>query len=79
VTRTLQAAERKLHRHRRALVQVARDVEEPLGIVTWSVAMQRLVEPARRVAKVDSTVLITGESGSGKERIAARMSERTFE
>jgi two-component system response regulator HydG len=70
VTRTLQAAERKLHRHRRALIQVARDVEEPLGIVTRSVAMQRLVELARRVAKVDSTVLITGESGSGKERIA---------
>jgi DNA-binding NtrC family response regulator len=70
VTRTLQAAERKLHRHRRALVQVARDVDEPLGIVTRSVAMRRLVELARRVAKVDSTVLITGESGSGKERIA---------
>ncbi|HEX8110606.1 MAG TPA: sigma-54-dependent Fis family transcriptional regulator [Kofleriaceae bacterium] len=70
VTRTLQAAERKLHRHRRALVQVARDVEEPLGIVTRSVTMRRVVELARRVAKVDSTVLITGESGSGKERIA---------
>jgi len=70
VTRSLQAAERKLHRHRRALVQVARDVEEPLGIVTRSVAMRQLVDLARRVAKVDSTVLITGESGSGKERIA---------
>jgi two-component system, NtrC family, response regulator HydG len=70
VTKTLQAAERKLHRHRRALVRVARDVEEPLGIVTRSVAMRQLVELARRVAKVDSTVLITGESGSGKERIA---------
>jgi transcriptional regulator with PAS, ATPase and Fis domain len=32
--------------------------------------MSQLVELARRVAKVDSTVLITGESGSGKERIA---------
>ena len=70
VTKSLQAAERKLHRHRRALVRVARDVEEPLGIVTRSVAMRQLVELARRVAKVDSTVLITGESGSGKERIA---------
>jgi two-component system, NtrC family, response regulator HydG len=70
VTKTLQAAERKLHRHRRALVQVARDADEPLGIVTRSVAMRQLVELARRVAKVDSTVLITGESGSGKERIA---------
>jgi two-component system response regulator HydG len=70
VTRTLQAAERKLHRRRRALVQVTSDIEEPLGIVTRSVAMRRLIELARRVAKVDSTVLITGESGSGKERIA---------
>ena len=32
--------------------------------------MQQVVDLARRVAKVDSTVLITGESGSGKERIA---------
>jgi two-component system response regulator HydG len=70
VTKTLQTAERKLHRHRRALVRVARDVEEPLGIVTRSVAMRQLVDLAHRVAKVDSTVLITGESGSGKERIA---------
>jgi transcriptional regulator with PAS, ATPase and Fis domain len=32
--------------------------------------MRKLMDLARRVAKVDSTVLITGESGSGKERIA---------
>jgi transcriptional regulator with PAS, ATPase and Fis domain len=32
--------------------------------------MAKLVDQARRVAQVDSTVLITGESGSGKERIA---------
>src|SRR4029079_7504608 len=38
--------------------------------VTRSAAMRQLIELARRVAKVDSTVLITGESGSGKERIA---------
>ena len=49
---------------------MARDVEEPLGIVAKSAAMRQLVDLARRVAKVDSTVLITGESGSGKERIA---------
>ena len=70
VTKTLQAAERKLQRHRRALVRVAREVEEPLGLVATSAAMRQLLELARRVAKVDSTVLITGESGSGKERIA---------
>jgi transcriptional regulator with PAS, ATPase and Fis domain len=70
VTETLKAAERKLRERRRALVQVARGVEEPLGIVAHSASMRQVVDLARRVAKVDSTVLITGESGSGKERIA---------
>jgi two-component system, NtrC family, response regulator HydG len=70
VTETLKVAERKLRAHRRALVRVTSQVDEPLGIVTKSRAMRQLVELARRVAKVDSTVLITGESGSGKERIA---------
>ncbi len=70
VTETLKVAERKLRDHRRALVQVVRDVEEPLGIVAKSTAMRQVMDLARRVAQVDSTVLITGESGSGKERIA---------
>jgi DNA-binding NtrC family response regulator len=70
VTETLKRAERKLREHRQALVRVVRDVEEPLGIITKSPAMWQLVDLASRVAKVDSTVLITGESGSGKERIA---------
>ena len=70
VTETLKTAERKLRERRRALVRVARDVDEPHGIVAKSASMQRVVDLARRVAKVDATVLITGESGSGKERIA---------
>src|SRR4030095_15225459 len=70
VTDTLKAAERKLREHRRSLVRAARAVEEPLGIIAKSPAMRQVVDLARRVAKVDSTVLITGESGSGKERIA---------
>lgn len=37
------------------------------GVVLHSPPMQRLAELAVRVAKVDSTVLITGESGVGKE------------
>jgi DNA-binding NtrC family response regulator len=77
VTETLKAAEAKLREHRRALVRVARDVEEPLGIVAKSPAMVRLVDLARRVAKVDSTVLITGESGAGKERIARLVHEES--
>ena len=70
VTGTLRAAEQKLRAHRHALVRVARDVEEPLGMVAKSPKMQQVVDLARRVAKVDATVLITGESGVGKERIA---------
>lgn len=70
VTETLKAAERKLRERRRALVRLAPEVEEPAGIVAKSPAMRKLVDLARRVAKVDSTVLITGESGAGKERIA---------
>jgi transcriptional regulator with PAS, ATPase and Fis domain len=77
VTETLKAAEKKLRMHRRALVQVARDIEEPLGIVAKSVTMAKIVDLARRVAKVDSTVLITGESGSGKERIARLVHEES--
>jgi two-component system response regulator HydG len=70
VTETLKATEQKLLAHRVALVRVAADVEEPLGIVAKSTAMLQLIELTRRIAKVDSTVVITGESGSGKERIA---------
>lgn len=70
VTDTLKAAEEKLRAHRQALVRVVREAEEPLGIVAKSRKMQDVVDLARRVAKVDATVLITGESGVGKELIA---------
>jgi two-component system response regulator HydG len=70
VTETLKATERKLRARRRALVRVAPDVEEPLGFVAKSAPMRQLLDQARRLAKVDATVLITGESGTGKERIA---------
>ncbi len=70
VTETLKAAEKKLRAHRQALVHVVRDVEEPLGIIAKSPAMQQVVDLAKRIAKVDAPVLIAGESGVGKERIA---------
>ena len=70
VTETLKQAERKLSERRRALVNVAVEVDEPTGFISRSPTMRSLVDLARRVARVDATVLITGESGSGKERIA---------
>jgi DNA-binding NtrC family response regulator len=39
-------------------------------MVIASEAMRRVVDLARRVGQVDSTVLVTGESGVGKERVA---------
>jgi two-component system response regulator HydG len=77
VIETLKSAEQKLHMHRRALVRVAVDVDEPLGIVAKSVAMAQTLDLARRVAKVDCTVLITGESGVGKERVARLVHEES--
>ena len=77
VTETLKAAERKLRAHHRALVRVAPGVDEPMGIVARSSGMRQVVDLARRVAKVDSTVLITGESGSGKERIARLLHDQS--
>ena len=70
VTETLKTAEEKLRQHRKVLGRVVSDVAEPLGTVAKSPKMQQVLELSRRVAKVDATVLITGESGVGKERIA---------
>ncbi|MEP6655572.1 MAG: sigma-54-dependent Fis family transcriptional regulator, partial [Myxococcales bacterium] len=65
----IKRTERKL-RQRKHQQADASSEDAPLGIVTRSTEMQQLVELARRAAKVDATVLITGPSGSGKERIA---------
>jgi DNA-binding NtrC family response regulator len=45
-------------------------MQEDLGIVGGSVEMQKIAEVVRQVAPTDITVLITGESGVGKEVVA---------
>ena len=77
VTETLKAVELKLNAHRRALKGVTRHVVEASGHVAKSKRMLELVDLARRVAKVDASILITGESGSGKERIARLVHEES--
>ncbi|HAK97402.1 MAG TPA: sigma-54-dependent Fis family transcriptional regulator [Planctomycetes bacterium] len=49
----------------------------PAGFVAASPAMARVVREADMVAGTDATVLITGESGSGKEKIAALIHARS--
>src|SRR3982751_619387 len=41
------------------------------GIIGSSPAMHRVLDEVKTVAETDSTVLITGETGTGKELIAS--------
>ncbi|HLL54239.1 MAG TPA: sigma-54-dependent Fis family transcriptional regulator [Myxococcaceae bacterium] len=69
VTDALKQAEQKLETRKRELRQ-ARGEESFGSLVARSEGMRKVLELARRVARVDSTVLVTGESGTGKEVIA---------
>ena len=66
VATSLKAAERKLASRRRGIAVAA----DPAGLIARSAPMRRALDLARRVAPVDTTVLLTGESGVGKERLA---------
>jgi len=70
ITENLKRAEEKLRKRKRVLTRVAPEVEDPTGMISQSPTMRRVIDLARRIAKVDFTVLITGESGTGKELIA---------
>jgi DNA-binding NtrC family response regulator/predicted hydrocarbon binding protein len=70
VTGALRATERRLRARRQELARLAPEAEERSGLVVRSEAMRRVLDLARRVARVESTTLVTGESGVGKERLA---------
>jgi two-component system, NtrC family, response regulator HydG len=56
-----------LHRERARLQE---DLERDHSLVGRSAAMRRIYEVVARVTRSDATVLITGETGSGKELVA---------
>ena len=70
VTTELRRVERRLQVKRRELTPDTPNRAAHAGLIVESPAMARVIDLARRVAQVDSTVLLTGESGAGKERIA---------
>ncbi len=69
VTTELKRLERELRARRQASGAPAGPITAA-GMIVASPAMERVLDLARRVAQVDSTLLLTGESGVGKERVA---------
>jgi formate hydrogenlyase transcriptional activator len=57
-----------------------RDVQEALGtgpIIGQSAALRRVLEQLHQVAATDSTVLLLGETGTGKELLATHLHEHS--
>ena len=77
IAETLKSAEQKLQRHVRTLHGAAPEGVDPSGIVAVSESMKRTLDLARRFARVDSSVLVTGESGVGKERVGRLIHEES--
>ncbi len=61
---------RTLDRELRSHRERARERAEESGVVAASPAMQRVLATVRSVAPTSATVLVTGESGAGKEVVA---------
>ena len=55
----------------------ARVADPPKSIVGRSQAMRKVIDLVQRIAKARTTVLITGASGTGKERVARLIHEQS--
>jgi formate hydrogenlyase transcriptional activator len=68
--REVAQAKDRLAQEKRYLENEIRAEQQPESIVGNSPALKRVLDYAAIVANTDATVLITGETGTGKERIA---------
>src|SRR5262245_27356174 len=83
--RTIGAERRRMGEELETERRRARDLEERLAqddpfetLITASASMRRLVADLREVARSDATVLLTGESGTGKGLIARAIHGGSF-
>src|SRR5437868_13087480 len=63
----------EVHRLRRRVAKLEADLKsgDPFeSLIFVSTAMQKVVERARTVAATDAAILLVGETGTGKERLA---------
>jgi PAS domain S-box-containing protein len=71
----IQQLKERLERDNLCLREQTQPTALPSGIVGGSPALLRVLEQARQVARANSTVLISGETGTGKELVAAAIHE----
>lgn len=71
----LELAERKSDKYKRELDQLIRKTEQKKQLIYRSRVMENLVDEMEQIAQVDSTVLLSGESGVGKEVFAHAIHE----
>jgi DNA-binding NtrC family response regulator len=70
---------RRLRSHHRYLLSERKTEFDDYGIVGGSAAMRSVIERLEQVARSKSTVLITGETGTGKELAARAIHDRSAE
>ena len=74
------ALRREIEAHRRSkatLACLADEIRSGRSMIGDSPALRRVLEQIDRVAPTDSTVLIQGETGTGKELVARAIHERS--
>ncbi|MDR2819262.1 MAG: sigma 54-interacting transcriptional regulator [Desulfovibrio sp.] len=67
----LSQADHLKNQYKEELLKLRQDSFDSMEIIAQSAAMRNILDLALRVSSVDSTVLILGESGAGKEIIAS--------
>jgi transcriptional regulator with PAS, ATPase and Fis domain len=84
LSQELEEREAELRRQQNRLARTQRELDklrgkEPMrgGMICRSREMENVLDLCETVARVDSTVLITGESGVGKERVARFIAEHS--